>query len=408
MKTVGGRFFLVFAIFLLLFSSSINNITASFQNEKILSSNSIKNCLSDDQKFDLRVKLLMRLGHFPSISACIIKNDSIVWYKGYGRARLIPRKAPTPDTIYAVGSLTKPVTATAVMQLWERGYFGLDDDINDYLDFNVRNPYYPDTPITFRMLLSHHSGLTDDDNLHSYYLFFLYILNKKNYPYPLIKEIILPEGNFYKKDIWEDHFPGSYRVYSNYNYMLLEHLIEVITGQSFTDFCEKNIFEPLNMRNTSFYFNDLKDKDLAGAYHNIWNFYFPIPYIDVGYSFGGMKTSINDFSQFVLAYINEGEWNGFRLLNKTTIDMILTVQFENSSGFIRNGLGWQYFGSFGGSPTFGHEGHTPGGSGGVFMNTDENYAQLFFINRYVFFTRPWILMSWFMLRFAFASKTQDF
>jgi CubicO group peptidase (beta-lactamase class C family) len=410
MKKVGGKFFLLFAIILLLFSSCVNTITANFENEMIPWQIANQNSIFDDLAFNLRIRLIMQLGHFPSISACIIKNDSIVWYKGYGRAKLFPRKAPTPDTIYAVGSLSKPVTATAVMQLWERGYFDLDDDINDYLDFSVRNPYYPDTPITFRMLLAHYSGLTDNENLHSYYLFLLYMLNKKDYPYPLIKDVITPEGKFYRPDFWEDFKPGTRRAYTNLNYMLLEHIIEAITGQSFTDFCEKNIFEPLNMTNTSFYFDDLKDKELAGAYHNLGSLYFPIPYIDVGYSYGGMKTSISDFSQFVLAYINEGVWNGYRLLNESTVKMMLTVQFQNTSSYnySRQGLGWQYFGSFLGSRTFGHIGHTPGGSGAVFMNITDNFAQVFFINRYLFFIRPRILFAWFTLISNFATKIREF
>ena len=196
MKSVRGTFLLVFAIILLLFSSSINAVTISYQTEKISSSKANQKFLSEDPAFDLRIKLTMRLGHFPSISACIIKDDSIVWYNGYGKAKLFPKKEPTSDTIYPVGSISKTVTATAVMQLWEQDFFDLDDDINDYLDFSVRNPNYPENPITFRMLLAHHSSLTGDKNLHYWYLTFLYFTNKDDYPFPLIKEIVTPEGLF--------------------------------------------------------------------------------------------------------------------------------------------------------------------------------------------------------------------
>jgi len=408
MKSARGTFLLVFAIILLLFSSGINAVTISYQNEKISSSKANQKFLSEDPAFDLRIKLTMGLGHFPSISACIIKNDSIVWYNGYGKAKLFPKKEPTPDTIYPVGSISKTVTATAVMQLWEQGLFDLDDDINDYLDFNVRNPNYPETPITFRMLLAHHSSLTGDKNLNYWYLSYLYFTHKKDYPSPLIKEIITPEEKFYKTNIWKNFIPGSKKTYSNFNYMLLEHLIEVLSEQSFSEYCKQNIFEPLNMSNTSFYFDDLKDKELAGSYHNIGSIYFLIPYIDVGYSFGGLKTSISDFSHYVMAYINEGMWNGFRLLKESTIDMMLTIQFENTSSYSRQCIGWQRFGGFQGSRTFGHVGHTPGGSGAIFLNTTENYAQIFFINRYIDFTSPRALIAWFMLCGSFATKTKEF
>jgi len=408
MKSFMGTFILVFAIILLLLSSSVNAVTISYPNEKISSSKANQKILSDDPAFDLRIKLAMRLGFFPSVSACIIKNDSIVWYNGYGRAKLVPKKEPTPDTIYPVGSISKTVTATAIMQLWEDGLFDLDDDVNDYLDFNVRNPNHPDTPITFRMLLAHHSSITGEKKLNYFYLNYLYLIHKKDYPFPLVKKIITPEGKFYRTDIWDNYIPGLEKSYSNFNYMVLEHLIEVLSEQSFSDYCKQNIFEPLNMSNTSFHFDDLKDKELAGAYQNIGSIYFPIPYIDIGYSYGGLKTSISDFSQYIMAYINEGMWNGFRLLNESTIDMILTIQFENTSGYSRFGLGWQYFGGFAGFSTFGHTGHTLGGSGAIFMSTTENYAQIFFINRYIDFTSPRALFAWFILCSSFATKSREF
>jgi len=408
MKRFRGTPILVIAIILLLFSSSINAVTLSYPNEEVSSSKTDQKFFSEDPAFDLRIKLAMRLGFFPSVSACIIKNDSIVWYNGYGRAKLFPRQEPTPDTIYPVGSISKTVTATAIMQLWEQGLFDLDDDINDYLDFNVRNPNHPDTPITFRMVLSHHSGLTEEKMLNIWYLGFLYLFNKNDFPYPFIKEIILTEGKFYKQKIWDTAAPGTKKTYSNFNYVILEHLTEILSEQSFFDYCKQNIFEPLNMSNTSFRFDDLKDKELAGAYQNIGSIYFPIPYIDFGYGYVGLKTSISDFSHYIIAYINGGLWNGFRLLNESTIDMILTIQFENTSNYGGYGLGWSYFGGFTGSSTFGHVGRALGGSGAIFMNSTENYAQIFFINRYIDFTGPRALFAWFMLCGSFATKSREF
>jgi CubicO group peptidase (beta-lactamase class C family) len=403
MKKLRGKFLLVFSIILLLLSSSINAVTLSYQNEKNFSSKIYQNILSDDPDFDSRIKQIMRLGHFPSVSACIIKNDSIVWYNGYGRAKLYPKKEPTHNTIYPAGSISKTVTATAVMQLWEKGLFDLDDDINNYLDFNVRNPNYPEIPITFRMLLAHHSSLSGERNLNYWYLTYLYFTHKKDYPYPLIKEILTPGGKSYKKDIWENIEPASKRGYSNFNYILLEHLIEVLSGQFFTQYCKQNIFEPLKMSNTSFIFDDLNDKELAGSYHNIGGIYYPIPYVDIGYSYGGLKTSVGDFSHYILAYINEGMWNGVRLLKESTIDMMLKIQFRDTSSYSRHGLGWLRFGG----ATLGHIGHAPGGTGAIFMNTTENYAQIFFINRYIDFSTFRAIFAWFLLIDTISNKIRE-
>ena len=113
----------------------------------------------EKQNFDKKIQLLMKLAHMPSLSTCVIKNESVVWSKTYGYYDLKNKKLATQNTIYMVASISKMFTAIAIMQLWEQGLFDLDDDVNDYLPFELRNPHYPDVPITFRMLLAHQSSL---------------------------------------------------------------------------------------------------------------------------------------------------------------------------------------------------------------------------------------------------------
>ena len=81
--------------------------------------------------FDRLIMFLMRSGHIPSLSTCIIKDDEVVWAKGYGLFDIEHNKKASEDTIYAVASISKTVTATALMQLYEQGFFELDGDIND-------------------------------------------------------------------------------------------------------------------------------------------------------------------------------------------------------------------------------------------------------------------------------------
>lgn len=91
----------------------------------------------------------------PSLSAAIVVNDELVWAKNYeGPAGL--------DTVYVPGSIQKAVTATAVLQLVERGLVGLGEDVSTYAGFPVRHPDYPDTATTTRLLLTHQSGLDQD------------------------------------------------------------------------------------------------------------------------------------------------------------------------------------------------------------------------------------------------------
>ncbi len=114
---------------------------------------------SNDLAFDLTIKLLIKLIGYSSLAACIIKDNQIIWSIGYGYYDRSELKHATTDTIYNLMSISKTITGTALMQLYEQGLFELDDDVNTFLPFDLRNPNFPDDPITFRMLLSHTSSL---------------------------------------------------------------------------------------------------------------------------------------------------------------------------------------------------------------------------------------------------------
>jgi len=110
---------------------------------------------------DTFIKEVMEKSHLPGLSACIVRNSNIIWSKGYGWADIENKISMTPDTVQNIASVSKTVTATAVMQLWEKGLFTLDDDVNGYLPFKAQNPRFPDVEITFRQLLTHRSSIKD-------------------------------------------------------------------------------------------------------------------------------------------------------------------------------------------------------------------------------------------------------
>ena len=110
--------------------------------------------------------------HIPGIAACIVNKHDVLWSNTYGWANLETRTPMSLDGIQNIGSISKTFVATAVMQLHELGLLDLDRDINDYLAFPIRNPNFPDTPITTRQLMTHTSSLRDgsayahDCNIH--------------------------------------------------------------------------------------------------------------------------------------------------------------------------------------------------------------------------------------------------
>jgi len=139
---------------LIVITISPTTIGIDLSTKQIIKSEGIKEIFTEPF-FDIYINTLMKVAHKPSIAACIIHNDIVVWSKGYGYYDLESQKPTNEDILYLQASVSKTVTATALMQLYEQGLFDLDDDINDYLPFELRNPNYPDEPITIKMVLSY-------------------------------------------------------------------------------------------------------------------------------------------------------------------------------------------------------------------------------------------------------------
>jgi len=329
--------------------------------------------------FDSEINLLMKLGHMPSLSACIIKNDSMIWYKGYGYYDRSNRKIPTDDTVYMVASISKTFTATAILQLYERGLFDLDDDVSEYLPFDLKNPKYPNVNITFRMLLAHQSSLTKAKFTFPIYFTFL------GYSFDWLDEYLLPNGGIYDEDAWLDVPPGEEYCYSDIDFGILGYLVENLSNQSFNDYCKEHIFQPLNMTNTSFELGDFKYSNLAVPYFWVPGFYIPLPHINTGsvcIPAGGLRTSISDLSHYLIAHINNGVYNDKQILKNETIELMHSVQYPNSfEGNYRYGLGWMIWNStddiYGG-----HIGMIIGGRAEMWYRQSDKTGVIYFWNQY--------------------------
>ena len=331
---------------LLLFSVFTQVTTATiWQNKTIFNKNT--NISSTDTDFDDDILQLMKEAHIPSLSACIIVNESVKWMEGYGCYRgintLFFQKKPTIHTVYRAYSISKCVTAIAILQLYEKGYFDLDDNVSEYLPFDLKNPNFPDVTITFRMLLNHTSTLG---------------------------------GMFYDLDKWSDNAPpGTTHGYSNTGFAVLEYLIERISGQSFERYCKEHIFEPLDMKNTSFHTYNFKRRQLATPHIWLNRFFIKLPLFDLKiYSgAGGMLTSIEDLSHFLIAHMNNGTYRGVKILNESTIDLMHSPSDPGSY----YGLGWMIKGR-----SSGHGGLGPGYQSEMWMYPSNNTGIIYFWNKY--------------------------
>lgn len=371
MRSNFNKKIIVFIIIFLFFEVSfIEGISASNQIQSTTYQE--KTIETDGDDFDEEVMNYMEQGHMPSLSACIIKNNSVLWSKGYGYADIYKGVEATENTIYLAASLTKTITATAVMQLWEQGLFDLDDDVNDYLPFSLRNPNYPDEPITFRMLLAHHSSLSSGEI--SLYIYFTIL----RLPIEFLEQYLVPGGLFYSPIYWSDIPPGEQVIYSSIGYEVLGYLVKLLSGQSFDKYCKEHIFEPLAMKKTSFHKNYFDINDLARPYIWILNStYLPlVNYKDWNYAAGGIRTSVMDLSHFLIATMNGGVYNNYRILEEETIQLMRTRQYPGSYG-----LGWRISGRYSNN-SFGHSGGMPGALAYMYYYLNENTGIIFFTNQY--------------------------
>lgn len=177
--------------------------------------------------------------------------------KGYGCFGYADTRRKTPvkrTTLFRIASISKPITATAIMQLVQRRKCRLDEDVSRYLGYTLRNPRYPKKPITLRHLLTHTSGITD----HGHYERFLEASYSMSPP-PL-SSIVRRGGIYYTKKAWKKQPPGKSFEYSNLGFGVIGTLVERISKMRFDEYCKKNIFMPLGMK-SSFNIDDIADAD---------------------------------------------------------------------------------------------------------------------------------------------------
>jgi len=366
-------------ITILLFASIFAQATGQSINNEAAPKE--KTGMIDDLDFEQKINQLMKFGHLPSISICLIKNNTVVLSKGYGFSDIRNKKKATDTTIYPVASITKTITATAVMQLCEKGHFDLDDNVSKYLPFDLKNPRYPNVNITFRMLLAHQSSLADTGNRYSIYFSHL------NYPYSWLKEYLLPNGKIYSPRIWLKYPPGEDVHYSSINMEVLAYLVERIANQPFDEYCEEHILQPLDMKNTSWHLENFDMNDFAVPY--VWRagIYFKFPIFEYHcYGCGGIWTNVLDLSNYLIAYMNDGEYNGARILEEETVKLMETLQYPDSyDGKVRYGLGWYFWNESDGKIYGGHAGTYPGSWASMTMCLSDKTGAIHFENQNHYF-----------------------
>ncbi len=347
------------------------------------------------------------------LGGCVLTfcGDDVIASVPFGTANVSSNQPFTADTPIRIASISKLVTALAVMHLSENSNsFSLDADISNYLGFQLVNPSYPNTPITARMLLSHRSSIIDG----SQYGAFL-SSTFSNATVPPISELITVDGDFYSSDNFIIIQPGTYFNYSNLNYGILGTIVEGVSGLRFDEYCKTYLFEPMNL-NASFGVNDLDNLDDLAVIYRKFNGIWEAQVDDyggvapgagnlVGYQIGsnalrfspqgGLRISANDLAKIMQLMMNEGTFEGNTIITSPSIQAMSNNEWtftgnngNNYYGLFQSwGLGVHRSntstsdGIFSGTEAWnGHPGEAYGLVSDAYISTNLNAGFLFFTN----------------------------
>jgi len=282
----------------------------------------------------------VKTNRIPSLVAIILNEDGIQEKFIYGYYNTEYKKVPSLSTSYLLASLSKTITATAVMQLVQEGKINIENDINEYLPYSLRNPRDDKTPITTYMLLTHRAGLAEPKEKEEpeyYTLFFPESSTPELGDW--LKNYLYPKKSIFPAPIWIT-YPGRKVFYSNMSGALLGYLVECVSGQSFSSYCREYIFKPLRMSNTDFSLNFLEIDNVAIPYHIDQSAFRH--YRIAGYPATTLRASAEDMAHFLMAYLQNGTFENTSVLNYNTVAEMLKIHSEEqiSNLNLQVGLIW--------------------------------------------------------------------
>ncbi len=283
----------------------------------------------------------VKIKQLPSLSIVVVDDQKTVWAKGFGWADPKTKKPATAETVYRVGSVSKPFTALLLMMLVEMGMVDLDEPVQKYLpSFKVRNQF--DKKITLRQMLCHRSGLVRESPVGNYFdstnptlAQTVASLNKTKLVYP----------------------PETKTAYSNAALATVGRVIEHQMKKPFEKVMQEKLLNPLGMKNSSFVPTPNIRKKLAAA--SMWTYHgkeFPAPKFALGMlPAGELYSNANDMGKFLQFLFAKGRGPKGQLLKPKTLGEMWTPQLLKRG--TKKGFGIAFYVSeFEGQKMVGHSG----------------------------------------------------
>lgn len=255
----------------------------------------------------------------PGAAVIVVKDGEVIFRKGHGMANLELGVPIEPDMVFRIGSITKQFTAVAILMLVEQGKLSLDDSISKFLtDYPTRGHV-----ITIEHLLTHTSGIKSYTNMPEWLS-----LWRKDFT---VEELIT-----FFKDQPMDFAPDTRWAYSNSGYTLLGAVIEKVSGQTYEQFIQQNIFTPLGMKQSYLDSTSRLIPRRADGYDKDSEGYVNAPYISMTqfFSAGALTSTVDDLAIWDAALYTE------QLLKQETLQKAFIPHQLANGDPTSYGYGW--------------------------------------------------------------------
>jgi len=284
-------------------------------------------CAGQPDKAEAAIRDIMQQSKVVGLSVAVVKKGKLIYTHSFGLKDIDSNTPLTDDCLFRIASISKSFTATSIMQLAEAKKLSLDDDISDLVGFSIRNPKFPNTVITLRMVLAHRSSINDSQGYFTL-------------------DAINPAKNPNWANCYNAYEPGTGYQYCNLNYNMAGTIIEKITGERFDQYVKHHILDRLGLYggycvdslDASRFATIYEYDDSVKSFKASPNAYAPrreeIAKYVMGYSTpifsptGGMKISATDLARYMTMHMNRGKANGKRIIKKNSAISMQTALSE--------------------------------------------------------------------------------
>jgi CubicO group peptidase (beta-lactamase class C family) len=296
--------------------------------------------------------------------------DGTLWNMNFGLSSRLLNTNVDDDTLFRIGSISKTVTAVAVMQLVERGVISLDTPIQAIIpEVHINNTWQEEAPITVLHLLEHTAGFDDNH----------------------FKEFVVSVNSMSTKEALDYHphtrvaryKPGQFMSYANVDPTLLAYMIEKLSGLSFEAYVKQNIFKPLGMIRSSYFLGDTIKEHLATGHLKANNKIIATEYEFIkDRASGAINSNVTEMSKFQQMLINKGVYQKIRILNQNSIERMAITEstLAAKAGFQEGYSKYLITQRAAEDKWLGHSGEMIGFLSAMWQSTTRDVGYIFFTN----------------------------